>query len=119
MRPYDCNGGRPPKLTDEDRKYIRDNIGRPIRLLAKQLKVSHTVIYSYLKKTSIMPVRNNQASLHIKTVHHHKGFNIDMYTYADTTSYHIRRDGVTFAPAPGSVAAAKRIIDTYLKSVNK
>ena len=50
MRPYDCNGGRPPKLTDEDMAYVRANIKKSLRTLAKELGVHHTSIYYKLGK---------------------------------------------------------------------
>ena len=49
MRPYNLNGGRPSKLTDEQRQYIRSNLKKPLRTLASELGVSHSTIYNNLK----------------------------------------------------------------------
>lgn len=53
------------------------------------------------------------------TIEVYRGFKIDRSFIGSDPIYRIRKYGVPFAPAPGSVAAAKRIIDTYLKSVYK
>lgn len=49
-RPINLNGGRPSKLTPEQKIYIRDNLKKPLRTLASELGVSHTTIYYSLKK---------------------------------------------------------------------
>ena len=50
MRPYNLNGGRPSKLTDEQRRYIRANLKKPLRLLAAELGVTHVTVYRSLSK---------------------------------------------------------------------
>ena len=54
MRPDNLNGGRPPKLTDNQIEYIKSNLGQPIRKLALELSVHYVTIYRTLKydKTS-------------------------------------------------------------------
>lgn len=52
MRPYNLNGGRPSKLTDEQRQYIRSNLKKPLRTLAKELGVNHVTVYNNIKLKS-------------------------------------------------------------------
>lgn len=49
MRPYNLNGGRPSKLTDEQKLYIKQNMKKPLRLLADELGVSHVTVYYSFK----------------------------------------------------------------------
>jgi hypothetical protein len=49
MRPYNLNGGRPRKLTDDQVKYIKANLYIPLRQLAAQFGVNHVTIYNSLK----------------------------------------------------------------------
>lgn len=49
MRPDNLNGGRPPKLTDNQIEYIKSNLGQPIRKLALELSVHYVTIYRTLK----------------------------------------------------------------------
>lgn len=49
MKPYNLNGGRPRKLTDNQVDYIKSNLGRSFRKLAKELGVNYTTIYKTLK----------------------------------------------------------------------
>lgn len=53
-RAYNLNGGRPQKLTTEQRKYVRDNLfKKSLRVLGKELGVNHVTVYNSLKyKTS-------------------------------------------------------------------
>lgn len=48
MRPYNLNGGRPRKLTDNEVAYIKCNLGKPIRKLAVELSVHYVTIYRTL-----------------------------------------------------------------------
>ena len=49
MRPYNLNGGRPGILNDEQRKYIRSNLKKSLRVVAKELGVGYQVVYYSLK----------------------------------------------------------------------
>lgn len=49
MKPYNINGGRPRKLTDTQVDYIKSNLGKSFRKLAKELGVNYTTIYKTLK----------------------------------------------------------------------
>ena len=51
MRPYNINGGRPSLLSEDQRKYIKDNLrNKSLRTLGKELGVSYSCVYYSLKK---------------------------------------------------------------------
>ena len=50
-RPFELNGGRPPKLNNEQVVYVRKHIRvKSLRQLAIELNVNHVTIYNSLKR---------------------------------------------------------------------